>query len=519
MRRILSLWLPSLAIDRWRRHDAAAANAQPFATTVAQHNRPTVMAVDPIAAMAGVQPNMALADARAVCPHVRALPATPDLDRALLDKIADWCDRYSPLVAVESYDGASGGLWIDTTGCAHLFGGELALLRDLSRHLARAGLVSRAAIADTPGAAWGVTRYGEQRLSVVASGAQREILAPLPVGALRLTPADGAMLTRLGLPTVAALAAVPRAPLTRRFGPDVARRLDQAMGELPESLSPRRPVAPYEMRRAFAEPVGRPEDIAAGLSRLLQRLCARLTEAAQGARALTFTLHRSDGSRAAASIGTQLPSRDAWHLLRLFAPKLERLDPDPGVDALVLTATEVAPFTSQVMALARTPKAGGERLSVDALVDRLSNRLGVERVTRFALRARHLPEEQNLRVPALRIPATIAAPSSPPKAASSASTTTPDTPPAPWPPLRLLAHPAFVAAEGPEPGVPALCLWTNREFRIVAAEGPRRVMGRWWANDNAPARDYVAALADGGETLLLFHDLVRKGWYVHGVMG
>ncbi|MGE0735959.1 MAG: DNA polymerase Y family protein [Alphaproteobacteria bacterium] len=528
MKRILSLWLPSLAVDRLRRSGAASSGsaahgsgakptlgATPFVTIVAQHNRPTVLAVDPIAAMDGVQPNMALADARAVCPRLRAVPAAPDQDRALLEKIADWCDRYSPLVAIESYDGSGGGIWIDTTGCAHLFGGELPLLRDLSRRLARAGLVGRAAIADTPGAAWAAARYGGPRLAVVAAGAQRKTLAPFPVSALRLSPADTALLTRLGLPTIGALAAIPRAPLTRRFGVDVARRLDQAIGALPESLSPRRPVAPYEVRRAFAEPVGRPEDVAAGLSRLLQRLCARLAEASHGARALAFTLHRSDGTRAAVSIGTQLPSRDAWHLLRLFAPKLEQLDPDPGVDALVLAATEIAPFTGQQIALARTPKAGAavgigaERLSVDALIDRLSNRLGARRVTRFDLQPRHLLEARNRRVPALRSETVAACPASAPIDSLA---------PAPiWLPLRLLAQPVFVAAGSERERVPTTCEWQRRSLRIAAAEGPWRVLGCWWANDTSPERDYFAVRIDSGETLLLFNDLRHNGWFVQGV--
>ena len=38
----------------------------------------------------------------------------------LLEKIADWCDRFTPLVAFDPPH----GLVLDITGCAHLFGGE-----------------------------------------------------------------------------------------------------------------------------------------------------------------------------------------------------------------------------------------------------------------------------------------------------------------------------------------------------------------------------------------------------------
>ena len=39
--------------------------------------------------------------------------------------IADWCDRFTPLVALDPPH----GLFLDITGCAHLFGGEAALLQ------------------------------------------------------------------------------------------------------------------------------------------------------------------------------------------------------------------------------------------------------------------------------------------------------------------------------------------------------------------------------------------------------
>ena len=45
--------------------------------------------------------------------------------RKTLDDIADWCDRFTPLVALDPPH----GLFLDITGCAHLFGGEAALMR------------------------------------------------------------------------------------------------------------------------------------------------------------------------------------------------------------------------------------------------------------------------------------------------------------------------------------------------------------------------------------------------------
>ena len=65
--------------------------------------------------------------------------------RKTLNDIADWCDRFTPLVALDSPH----GLYLDITGCAHLFGGEAALLQIVCAALTRRGFAVSAAIAST----------------------------------------------------------------------------------------------------------------------------------------------------------------------------------------------------------------------------------------------------------------------------------------------------------------------------------------------------------------------------------
>ena len=142
---------------------------------------------------------MMLADARAMVPALQVHAAEPPADARLLEDLAAWCERYTPYVALDrSHEhAAGGGLWLDVTGCAHLFGGEAALRADLLARLRRQGLAAAAAIADTPGAAWAVARYGAT--PIVPPGGARVALAPLPVAALRLDPDTVQMLERLGL--------------------------------------------------------------------------------------------------------------------------------------------------------------------------------------------------------------------------------------------------------------------------------------------------------------------------------
>ena len=73
----------------------------------------------------------------------------------------------------------------------------------------------------------------------------------------------------LGFERIGDLAAKPRAPLTLRFGPELGRRLDQAMGRLSEPIDPVRPPDLIEVRRVFAEPIGAPETIARYIGKLV----------------------------------------------------------------------------------------------------------------------------------------------------------------------------------------------------------------------------------------------------------
>jgi hypothetical protein len=84
-------------------------------------------ALDENAVRLGLRPGQPLADARAMIPALETVAEDSAADRALVEGIADWAERYTPLVALD----ADNGLILDITGAAHLLGGEEALLADL----------------------------------------------------------------------------------------------------------------------------------------------------------------------------------------------------------------------------------------------------------------------------------------------------------------------------------------------------------------------------------------------------
>lgn len=115
---------------------------------------------------------MAFADARAMVPMLVTQPADLKGDAAALSHLTRWCGRWSPWVRMDGED----GIWIDASGCAHLFGGEVAMLKDIQTRLRAMGIKARLAMADTPGAAWAAARYGQAR--IILSG---EAAGPWPL--------------------------------------------------------------------------------------------------------------------------------------------------------------------------------------------------------------------------------------------------------------------------------------------------------------------------------------------------
>ena len=155
-RRYLSVWLRRLATDRIARRSPTLAET-PLVLVAAVKSALRIAALNDEAARLKLRAGLALADARAMYPSLTVMDADPAADRQSLEAIADWCDRYTPLVGLDPPD----GLVFDITGCVHLFGGEAPLCRDIVARLARQGFAARVAVADTVGCAWAVARYGD----------------------------------------------------------------------------------------------------------------------------------------------------------------------------------------------------------------------------------------------------------------------------------------------------------------------------------------------------------------------
>jgi protein ImuB len=428
-------------------------------------NAQRIAALDGQAEALGLQRGMGIADARAMYPEIDIVEADPPADRRLLEGLADWCDRYTPLVAMDGAD----GLFLDITGCAHLFGGEKTMLEDMLARFLQQGFDARAGIASTVGAAWAASRFSNRR--IVAAGEEKKLLAPLPLVALRIEPPVRESLESVGLRRVGAVMKMPRGPLARRFGAALLRRLDQALGRLDEAVSPRLPAAPLSVERHLVEPVTQVEDIEHLTKRLSQALKCDLERRGEGARSLGLMLFRVDGAVSRLAVGTSRPLRDPLLIQKLFHERLAAAGPGfdagYGFDLVRLSVLSTAPFSMQQADLAG--QANDESASLEIFADRVRARLGDSAVLRPVPVESHLPERAIALVPFAEAIAKKSKTLAPPDVRSER-------------PIRLFRSPEPVdvpVTELPE-GPPLHFRWRRALYRVARAEGPERIAPEWW---------------------------------------
>jgi protein ImuB len=505
MARYLCVWSPNWAIANWIRRSPSASRGEAFALIATERGVRRLAAVDKGAAALGLVPDQKVTDAAALVPDLATAEADPAADEHALTALADWCARFSPAVAMDPPD----GLILDTTGVDHLWGGEAAMIDDLAIRLAGNGIPIRAAIAGSPGAAWALAHFGPDR-AISPPGTQAAQLSSLPPAALRLSPADAAQIGRLGLRSIGALAALPRAEFGRRFGPEVMRRLDQALGAAGEALVFRRPPSPWLARLAFAEPISAPEDLARVSGDIARRLTARLEAEGRGARRFDLAFHRLDGVEERRSIGLALPGRDAEAITRLFLPLLESVDPGFGIEVVTLAAREVEALGSRQRNLSPHEEAGEEGLA--PFIDRLVNRLGDGGVWRDEAFASHAPERATRRRSPLSIAPSLGWDAERPR------------------PLRLFRRPEPIEVVAPVPDDPPILFhWRGKARRVRRAEGPERLGQEWWrrpfdAADPSAVRDYYQVEDESGARFWVFRaGLYDAGdppkWWLHGLFG
>jgi protein ImuB len=482
--------LPTQSLGRDDRLDA------PLVIVAKIDNAMRLMAVDRKAAVLGLAPGMALANARAMVPTLKVMAANEPADEKLLGAIADWCDGFTPFVAIDPPH----GLLLDITGASHLFGGEDKMLARIRADLKRQGFAVTGAVAGSAMAARALAHYRDG--TIVLPGADSETVAPLPVEALNLDPVTTHAFRRAGLKTIGQVASRRRAELTARFGAGMVFTLDGALGRAEMPISPRLPLPDYRAERRFAEPVVTEDILLATVKFLAGRLAKLLEERGEGARCLQAIFFRADGSIRRIMVETGAPTRDPAIIERLFREKMDALadplDPGFGFDLIRLEAARAEPCRAETAGFTEGEK---EKKQIRFLVDRLAARFGSHRVLSFVPNDTHIPEAAFAAVPA-----------------QYAEPTRLEWEPvrqkkeAPRRPLRLLSPEpvSMLRSEGM-----MRFRWRNALHTARKVEGPERIAMEWWRSP-MPDRDYWRVEDEEGRRFWLYREGAGS-WFLHGV--
>jgi protein ImuB len=535
-RRILSLWLPRLPIDRIRKafssevgtgsreenaskkSSAAAPGDAPCVVVAKQNNALQIYALDDKAARHGLEIGLPLANARAICPELMVFDADEVADAKILDDIADWCDRFTPLVALDPPH----GLFLDITGCAHLFGGEAALMKIVCGALTRQGFVVSAAIAGASICARTMTRAISGQ--IISDGEEACAVSPLPVSALGADEIITRGLRRAGLKTIGDVAARAPYEITARFGDRFTTLLAHALGQGDAPISPRKPLPDYIVEKRFAEPVATDGVISTTLSKLAQMLVAAMDKQGKGARRLEASFFRTDGAVRRLAVDTGRPVIMPQVIDRLFRERLDALndplDPGFGFDLIRLSASHTEIVVQQQRDLDANVHDNDE---LAALIDRIAARIGGRRVVVHLPQDTHIPERAVLAAPAQHHLAASVQAAWPARAESEP----------PLRPLRLFEKPEPIKvpfATVPD-GPPHHFTWRRAVHAVVRVEGPERIAMEWWKQDGCVlTRDYFRVEDAAGLRFWIFRDglygseLTNEegkpapaNWFVHGL--
>ncbi len=427
-----------------------------------------------------------------------ALCSTPDAPGGDVDALGWLALSFTPRVArLEE------AVVAEVSASLRLFGGARALRHKLQAEATQLGM------------ALGSTAWAPSALAALAlarcpdmphTGRLGERLDALPLPALSAAHAHHAMLARLGCTRLGELRRLPRPALARRFGPALLTALDQAYGDLPEVHDWLTLPDRFDARLELPWRVEHAPVLLGFAEVLLRQLCAFLAARHAGVRALRLAWQhdamrpRDVADSGELTVATADTTRDLRRLTRLLGEHLARTTLAAPAGELRLSADNVLPLQEGSDSLLPGPGDPQERTTTNALLERLSVRLGANQVREGRLHEDHRLDRMQ------RWQAWPAPPAAPVR-----------QPPGPQPTWLV------------EPPLPLRC--DTQEQPVYAGplarvSGPHRIEAGWWQGGGLQTRDYFVYRSAARGLLWIYHERLPEpasaasatsGWFLHGV--
>ena len=542
-RRIIAIWFPYMGTERILRKTQHSLG-KPVVVVAKKSQSEIISSISATAQYKGLFVGQSLRDASAICPHLFVQTQNSYAETQFLKGICRWSSKFSPWVAPEG----NTGLIMDITGCSHLFGGEDRMINHILLAYDELGLTTKIGCADTVGAAWALSRYSEKTLQnyrngnaieqearatrsrsakrsfkdipnnlkvtkssnyfIAPPGEIRQSISNFPVAALRLEIKTQNTLAQLGLRQIGDIINQPRASLNRRFGLSLLKRVDQALGNLPEPISPLRPELNFGVRISFPDPIGLKSDIIASIDRILDRLCSNLRKKNLGAQKVLLQAFRTDNTTGSIAVGLAQPSNSFKHIRDLMIIKLDDLNVQFGIDILRLEATRTEVLTKDnhighVLVGERNASRIEKNINPENLISKLGVRIGLENIIRLHPAKSNIPEKTYTMLSA---------------AWSEQAKEWPK--PKSYRPIQLWVPEIINAPDKPNPL--SEFKWRGKIWHITESYGPERISPEWWLDDpkwRSGVRDYWFIQCNTGDRLWIYYahgGLMSSGWFCQG---
>ena len=387
---------------------------------------------------------MSLSEATSLCQAgLQIHPYNAEDDLRKLQHLAKSCQRFSPQAGIECVretffrtgatvtDRQPQSLLIDITRTSPLFGSEQQLARQAIFDFHHWGYHVRLAIAATSGTAWALAHFsppqqppgtgswftsftGNQNPGrtddsqgwILPSQHTSDGLGKLPPAALRLPLKTLHRLQQAGIQQIATLYQLPRAGLLTRLGETLLRRLDQALGKREEFIDVYHPPTAFVVEQWLEHPTNSQQRIQWFLAGLLKSLTQSLLHHQQGILQLECHLQCASKKHLQTTIDLFQATTDPQHLSSLLKMQWSHKFASSPIQEIKLIAVRTAPLESYQQSLlnhlgtddflsstdlpAPLQQTSSRRLA--HLIDRLSHRLGADRVVQPHLQADAQPE-------------------------------------------------------------------------------------------------------------------------------
>jgi protein ImuB len=493
MRLLLSLHLPLLPLEALR-PSWSRPGPEPWAVL----HQERVVVASREAVMQGVKVGMRAGGVSAISPATKMLERSLDKERSALDAIAMALLQYTPEVTFAD----DFGIVIDVSASLRLFGGPLAICKNVAASVAAFGFTASLGAAPTAKGAWLLARCARTRGQSLARRALKMAtltrrLAALPCHLLPATQPYGDCLDGIGARNLGALRRLPRAGLMRRTSLQLVQELDQAYGDLSEMFEWLTVPSTFTASIETFDRIEHAEALMFGARRLILQMTGWLVSQQLAVTTIALVLEHERGRAKRPPTVLEIAlAEPAWkdaHLIRLLKERLDKVELTAPVIGLTLNARQLTPMLAPTESL--FPEPGGTPADFHRLLELLTARLGPENVLTPTSSQDHRPEVCNAWVPATDKPAKKSIE------------------------REALERPFWIL---PQPV--ALLMRNERPFYgspLMLISGPERIEAGWW-NDKTAERDYFIAQGMDASCYWIFLERMQQGtqaarWFLHGL--